>query len=114
MLDLNVQDRHVELTFDYLCDFFKLNGEEIQEIFSKKLQNHDFNVFKVKELTDSQELITTLGFILLQEDCFTELPLKFDTFIRFATKISKGYNQKVPYHNQTHGADVAQVGLECM
>jgi hypothetical protein len=62
----------------------------------------------VRDLTRGNELVTTVTFILAQEDSFTDVKLSFDTYIRFITKISRGYNA-VPYHNQTHGADVAQV-----
>lgn len=80
-------------------------------MLTKDIKSIEFDVFKVKDLTHQQELTTTIAFILAQEDIFNQVPLRFDTFVRFSQKISQGYLSEVPYHNKTHGTDLAQVSL---
>jgi hypothetical protein len=46
--------------------------------------------------------------MLAKEDLFLVLDIRFETFIRFISKIQSGY-QHVTYHNKTHGADLSQV-----
>ena len=49
-----------------------------------------------------------MAYMFGKEDLFACIPIAFDTFIRFFSRISSGYKQ-VAYHTKTHGADVAQV-----
>lgn len=67
----------------------------------------DFNIFNLAKETDSNELITVVTHILAKENIFDSLNLKFDSFMRFITKISQGYKTNVSYHSKTHGADLS-------
>jgi hypothetical protein len=70
----------------------------------------EFDIFKVRELTKSNEMVVTISYILAKENIFEALDISFETFQRFIKKISAGY-KNVSYHNRTHGTDLAQVRL---
>ena len=57
-------------------------------------------------MTNHNEMVITVSYILAKENIFEELDLSFDTFQRFIKKISAGY-KNVTYHNRTHGTDLA-------
>lgn len=93
-----------DISPEYLNDYFKLTPGAREEF--KRIKSVDFNIFRVLDETNGLEFIPTIAHILSKEDLFSNVPLTFETFLRFITKIKWGYN-KVPYHNKTHGADVA-------
>jgi len=95
------------ITPEYLLNFFQIKNSVLTEMLTRHIKSIDFDVFQVRDLTNQHELTTTIAFILSQEDIFNQVPLRFDTFVRFSHKISQGYLSEVPYHNKTHGTDLA-------
>ena len=93
-----------EINENYVLDFFKLTSRAKDELNRIHLLN--FNIFQLCNETEKHEFVPTITMILARERCFTDLPVSFETFMRFILKIKNGYNN-VPYHNKTHGADVA-------
>ena len=76
-------------------------------MLKQSLQAIDFDMFQLRDYSGGQELQVTLACILLKENLFSELHLRFDTLVRFANKISSGYINSIQYHNKTHGADTS-------
>jgi len=69
-------------------------------------ESFNFNIFKVRDLTGGNELVTVLLYLLTRQKVFTQIPgLLYDKMKRFITEIQHGY-KNVTYHNKTHGADL--------
>ena len=80
-------------------------SEELKDELTK-VSSLEFDIFKVRELTKSNEMVCTISYILAKENIFEDLDMSFDNFQRFIKKISSGY-KNVTYHNRTHGTDLA-------
>jgi hypothetical protein len=70
----------------------------------------DFNVFFLKEASNSQELLALMYYVFYHLDYFHIFNIKTHKFINFAKRVQASYHD-TPYHNGTHGADVMQVML---
>lgn len=74
----------------------------------KKVDKLSFNVFKLKNLTNNNELVVITSHLFYVYDlCSTEklVKSKFNNFIK---SVQGGYRAELPYHNSTHAADVVQ------
>lgn len=93
------------LTLKIVTEMLSLNDASKEELM--KIDQLDFNIFKLRELTDGKELTATLCFILAKRDCFAKTSIDINKMINFITAIQNGY-KNVTYHNKTHGADLCQ------
>lgn len=83
-----------------------LNDTACEEL--DKVDQLYFNVFRLQEATNENELITVASYILAKHNVFNKINLNFDTFMNFIKQIQHGY-KRVSYHNKTHAADLCQV-----
>lgn len=65
----------------------------------------DFDIFKVKELTEDRELTIVTSHILAKHSIFNLI--NFENYKKFMNLIQKGYKD-ITYHNKTHAADLCQ------
>ena len=82
-----------------------LNEESKEEL--SEICSHDFDIFKLRQSTKENELVTVVCHILAREGIFDKLPIANEKFLMFIQKIQSTYND-ITYHNKTHGADLAQ------
>lgn len=71
------------------------------------IHNFDFNIFEVNDLLEKRTLFHMAFEIFSRLNYFDSL-MKEDTFKSFISAITDGYNRKVAYHNDLHGADCFQ------
>lgn len=76
--------------------------------YLKKIESITFNVFKLKEATNNNELVVLTNHILCSHNLFKTEKINERNFFNFMTRIQAGYNINLPYHNATHAADVVQ------
>lgn len=74
----------------------------------KNVNSLDFNVFKLKEASNNQELLAIMYYLFYHNDYFNTFNIRTYKFINFAKKVQIAYNDNF-YHNATHGTDVMQV-----
>jgi len=82
-----------------------LNSDAKEEL--NKIDSFDFDIFRLREATNGNEMVTMLLHLLARKGIIMNTNLPFDKFTRFISKIQKGY-KNVTYHNKTHGADLCQ------
>ena len=82
-----------------------LKPQAVEEL--RKVDSYDFDIFKLREFTDHNELVTILPTLLVRHGLVSACNLDFGNLMSFVRKIASGYKQ-VTYHNQTHAADVCQ------
>merc|ERR1719322_391823 len=87
---------------------FELMNEELTSL----LQNQDawgMDVFHLSNLTNNKPLVVLAYTIFQGRDLINLLKVKEQTFINFFSSLEESYcRNKVPYHNNKHGADVMQ------
>lgn len=87
---------------------FELMNEELTSL----LQNQDswgMDVFHLSNLTNNRPLVVLAYTIFQGRDLINLLKVKEQTFINFFSSLEESYcRNKVPYHNNKHGADVMQ------
>jgi hypothetical protein len=71
----------------------------------QKIDELEFNIFKVQEFTQNNELVSTAAYILAKHDIFSNINCSFEVFLNFIKKIQSGYKD-ITYHNKTHAADL--------
>ena len=86
-----------------ITEIFKLTSDTVDIL--KKCDEFDFDIFKLRELTNGRELETVATFILAKRDCFAKTDIDINKMVNFLTAVSTGY-KNVTYHNKTHGADL--------
>lgn len=91
---------------DKIEDMLKINLDGREELH--RVDTYEFNVFKIQELTLSNELVAVTSYILAKENIFATKKIPVSTFINFMDRLQRGYKD-VTYHNQTHAADLSQV-----
>ena len=67
----------------------------------------EFDIFKLRELTDGNEMLSLLPWLLSKRNCFAKVELDLQRLVQFTVKIQDGY-KNITYHNKTHGADLCQ------
>jgi hypothetical protein len=72
------------------------------------IYNLDFNIFLLKESSNSQELLALMYYLFYRHDYFSYFNIRTQKFINFAKRVQSLYH-KNNYHNATHAADVMQV-----
>lgn len=79
----------------------------ILEMFDR-LDEWNFDVFTLDELTEGHTLFITGYTIFLRYDLINKFNIDEDVLINFLLEIESGYHSN-PYHNAMHAADVTQV-----
>lgn len=93
------------LTQKVVLSLLNLNQKATDEVV--KCDTSDFDIFKLREYTDGNELVSLLPFVLARRNVLGKTELDINKLIRFAFKIQTGY-KNITYHNKTHGADLCQ------
>ena len=83
----------------------QLNDQAIDELH--KIDQWDFDIFKLRKTTQNNELVTILPYILSKRGLLGVTALDFNKLMNFIRVIQNGY-KKITYHNKTHGADLCQ------
>ena len=86
-----------------ISKFLELSPEATIEL--KKIDTYEFNIFRLREVTNGHELETVLPFILARHNLIAHNKLEFNFLINFVRALAMGY-KRITYHNQTHAADV--------
>ncbi|KAL0490265.1 calcium/calmodulin-dependent cyclic nucleotide phosphodiesterase [Acrasis kona] len=73
-----------------------------------KVDNWDFNVFALSDLTEDRTLFTTGYTLFVKYDLLNKFNIPEDILVNFLREIESGYHPN-PYHNAKHAADVLQV-----
>ena len=68
---------------------------------------YDFDIFKIRDMTSNNELVTVVSYILARENIFEDLPIDQRKFLPFLKELQRRY-KNITYHNKTHAADLAQ------
>ena len=82
-----------------------MNEKVVSEL--QKVENFDFNIFKVQEVSKDNELVSVVCYLFAREKLFDKLPIRNDKFINFVKKVQSSYCD-ITYHNKTHATDLAQ------
>ena len=81
----------------------ELNEEAKNELL--KADSPDFNIFKLRELTNGRELEAIHLWLSVKRNCLSKTKIDFNKLANFLIAIQDGY-KNITYHNKTHGADV--------
>lgn len=81
--------------------------EEVKQCF-REVDTCEFDIFRLKVATKSNELFALVQLLFRREDLMDELSLDTRRFTIYISRIQSGYNAALPYHNATHAADVTQ------
>jgi len=73
-----------------------------------KVNDWNFDVFKLRDLTDGQTLFITAYTLFVKYDLPRKFSIPEDVLIGFLAEVQGGYHTN-PYHNSMHAADVLQV-----
>ena len=116
---LNKTDEREEMT---KCKKSKLNNKkgkrfsvtntkiDINHIMNLHIDEQNFNIFEFKEKVGRENTLLFIGNFILKKLSLTKV-INFDKFSNWCKKIAEGYIKTNPYHNDIHGADVAQTCL---
>ena len=81
----------------------KLSPDALEEL--KKVDSYEFDVFKLRELTEGNELFSLLPFTLAKHGLIATTGLHFCNLLNFLRRLQAGY-KNITYHNTTHATDV--------
>lgn len=73
-----------------------------------QLDTNLFDVFRLKEVTEGNELVTVMHALFTRNDLFISGQVNSTYFANFIRAIQGGYHVDNPYHNATHATDVVQ------
>lgn len=93
------------MTIEELICTLKLNEEACTEL--AKADRIDFDVFKLRDATENNELVTMLSYLVVNRGLLNDSPVDFDKLMNYMVAIQNGY-RNVTYHNTTHAADLCQ------
>eukprot|EP00818_Percolomonas_sp_WS_P011098 CAMPEP_0117435914 /NCGR_PEP_ID=MMETSP0759-20121206/733_1 /TAXON_ID=63605 /ORGANISM="Percolomonas cosmopolitus, Strain WS" /LENGTH=780 /DNA_ID=CAMNT_0005227489 /DNA_START=522 /DNA_END=2864 /DNA_ORIENTATION=+ len=85
--------------------------QSIMSMFNK-VDDWNFDVFTLEELTEGQTLFITAYTLFTKYDLLNKFRIDEKTLVNFLREIESGYHPN-PYHNSMHAADVLQV-LHCI
>jgi hypothetical protein len=72
-----------------------------------KLNDFDCNIFSIDAILNKNTL-PVMSFNIMSKYQFFDNLIPHEKFQSFITEIVNGYDRKVSYHNDLHGADVLQ------
>ena len=73
-----------------------LKPETMEEL--KKVDHYHFDIFTLRQLTNDNELVTLLPYILAKHGLFASCALHVQSLMNFVRALAKGY-KNVTYHN---------------
>ena len=77
------------------------------------VNSFDFDCMDLSKVVGRPNVFPLVVYTIIQQLPRTKkvstAEINFDKLISFCTAISRGYNAEVTYHNELHGADVAQM-----
>lgn len=82
--------------------------EKQVEALLGKLEEWEFNVFEIGELTHGRPLFFVSFALFTRHDLIRKYNINEAKLRRFLTVIEEGYDARNPYHNSIHAADVVQ------
>lgn len=90
--------------------FKDLNSDVSNSVLAclNQLDTGLFDVFRLKEVTEDNELVTVMHTLFTRGDLFVTGQVNSTYFANFVRAIQAGYHADNPYHNATHAADVVQ------
>mmetsp|Transcript_6344 Transcript_6344/g.9240 ORF Transcript_6344/g.9240 Transcript_6344/m.9240 type:complete len:717 (-) Transcript_6344:32-2182(-) len=74
----------------------------------EKVNDWNFDVFKLRDLTDGQTLFVTAYTLFVKYDLLNKFNIPEAVLVGFLKEVQGGYHTN-PYHNSMHAADVLQV-----
>lgn len=83
-----------------------LNLDEMTVSHLRIIETVDFNIFKIKEYTNDNEMVVVISHLMAKEKLFDTLPIINEKFLDFIKKVQSGYLD-ITYHNKTHATDLA-------
>lgn len=84
-------------------------GVEMQvQALLERIDEWDFNVTEVAELTNGRPLFFIAFALFTRHDLLRKFNIDETKFKRFLTVVESGYDNRNPYHNSTHASDVLQ------
>jgi cAMP-specific phosphodiesterase 4 len=100
---LNLKDN--KLNTDAVCKILNLDQNIQDEL--KIIHTYNFDIFKIKDQTLNNELVTVVSYIMARESIFDSIPVDVIKFLPFLHELQSRYKD-ITYHNKTHAADLAQ------
>ena len=81
-------------------------GEQSRKELNK-CDTFDFNIFRLRELSDGRELEAIHAYVVTKRGCFVKTKVDINKLLNFNVAIQGGY-KNITYHNKTHAADLCQ------
>ena len=80
----------------FVIRYLNLSAEALEEL--SQIDSYDFNIFKLRELTNGKELETILPYVLAKTGLIGATKLEFNNLMSFIREIAAGY-KSITYHN---------------
>lgn len=84
-----------------------LNLDQMTVSHLRIIETVEFDIFKIKEYTKDNEMVTVISHLMAKEKIFDKVPILNEKFLEFIKKVQSSYND-ILYHNKTHATDLAQ------
>eukprot|EP01116_Phalansterium_solitarium_P017504 TRINITY_DN4328_c0_g1_i1.p1 TRINITY_DN4328_c0_g1~~TRINITY_DN4328_c0_g1_i1.p1 ORF type:complete len:758 (+),score=285.67 TRINITY_DN4328_c0_g1_i1:3227-5500(+) len=101
-----LQQRHVKTT-RFMPSLDSALAKQV-DILLEKVDDWDFDIFQVAELTNNRPLFFVAYSLFQQHDLMRAFQIDDNNMRRFLAVIEEGYEASNPYHNAVHAADVLQ------
>jgi hypothetical protein len=69
----------------FVVDLFKLNQEAQSEL--SRIDSKDFDIFNLRDATNGNELVSMLGYLVVQRSLLDDSCLDFEKLINYITAI---------------------------
>ena len=80
----------------FVIRYLNLSSEALEEL--SQIDSYDFNIFKLRELTNGKELETIVPYVLAKTGLIGANKLEFNNLMSFIREIAAGY-KSITYHN---------------
>ena len=78
------------------------------DTLSDRIDDWELNIFEVADITTGRPLFFVAYSLFIRHDLIKKFGIDDSKLRRFLSIIESGYDNKNPYHNSTHAADVVQ------
>ena len=79
-----------------LIRYLELKPDAVKEL--EKIDGYEFDIFKLRTLTEGRELETILPFILSNKGLIGNCKIEFTNLMNFVKALTSGY-KNITYHN---------------
>lgn len=93
------------LSSKIVTEMLKLSSEALGEL--QKVDRIDFDIFKLRDATNNNELVTVVMYLLSHNGLLNSSVLDFERLLAYINAVQRGY-KNITYHNKTHAADLCQ------